>query len=355
MICGSSGGSAARRRARRSAAAASTREASAPAGRGPNRLILRSSVAECGSCATCGRLHGRSFLPATRHSPRPFTRGHTSKGRAAKKQLCRSRTGGVASCGRAPHAAHAPAASSALAQGGAASAHVTLHIDRNAAQQYEARARLCVPGRLCTSCDPGAAAVRPVWVGGCNRFVTWLVFRCSACQRARTGLGKECLGAGQGARRQGRGAGYYCCVSTPLLLAMRPARRSSTSHARRSARAKALKVASTMWWLLRPASWRMCSVVPEVLAKLMKKCSTSSVSNAPMRCAGMARSQLRWARPDRSSTTCVSASSSGAVNSPKRWMPARSPSACDSAPPSASAVSSTVWWSSIQVSPSAAT
>ena len=43
------------------------------------------------------------------------------------------------------------------------------------------------------------------------------------------------------------------------------------------------------------------------------------------------------------------------VKSPKRWMPLRSPSACASAPPSASAMSSLVWWSSIQVSPSAST
>ncbi len=46
----------------------------------------------------------------------------------------------------------------------------------------------------------------------------------------------------------------HCCVSTPLLLAMVPARRGSVSHAWRSARANALKVASTMWWLFLPAS-----------------------------------------------------------------------------------------------------
>jgi len=43
-------------------------------------------------------------------------------------------------------------------------------------------------------------------------------------------------------------------ASTPLLLAMVPARRGSVSHAWRSARANALKVASTMWWLFLPAS-----------------------------------------------------------------------------------------------------
>ena len=55
------------------------------------------------------------------------------------------------------------------------------------------------------------------------------------------------------------------------------------------------------------------------------------------------------------STTCTMASSSGAVKSPNRAMPFRSPSACDNAVPSASAMSSLVWWSSIQVSPSAST
>ena len=49
-------------------------------------------------------------------------------------------------------------------------------------------------------------------------------------------------------------AAAYCCVSTPLLEAMVPTRRGSASHALRSARAKALKVASTMWWEFLPAS-----------------------------------------------------------------------------------------------------
>ena len=40
---------------------------------------------------------------------------------------------------------------------------------------------------------------------------------------------------------------------------MVPARRGSVSHAWRSARAKALNVASTMWWLFLPASCRWAS------------------------------------------------------------------------------------------------
>lgn len=38
----------------------------------------------------------------------------------------------------------------------------------------------------------------------------------------------------------------HCCISTPFEEAMVPRRRSSTSHATRSARANALNVASTM-------------------------------------------------------------------------------------------------------------
>ena len=64
-----------------------------------------------------------------------------------------------------------------------------------------------------------------------------------------------------------------------------------------------------------------------------------------------ADTRQRWL----TSTTCTMASSSGAVKSPNRVMPLRSPSACDSAVPSARAISSLVWWSSIQVSPSAST
>ena len=194
--------------------------------------------------------------------------------------------------------------------------------------------------------------------------------------------------------------------------------------ARASPCACTLKVASTMWCEFAPASWRTCSVMPLVLTRLWKKCSTSCVSYVPMRSVGMSRSKLRCGRPDRScawnaqlgaalpkqssmqapmtaasltmrgcaplhtsgetqrhigyatwsqdviistpknhilrmgagerrgvqremqvsrpvrvrtSTTCTSASSSGAVKSPKRWMPLRSPSACASALPSASA------------------
>ena len=60
----------------------------------------------------------------------------------------------------------------------------------------------------------------------------------------------------------------------------------------------------------------MCSVMPLVLARDWKKCSTSCVSNVPMRPVGMSRSKLRCGRPERScmqgGTTSDKPSSPGA-------------------------------------------
>ena len=46
----------------------------------------------------------------------------------------------------------------------------------------------------------------------------------------------------------------------------------------------------------------MCSVMPLVLARDWKKCSTSCVSKVPMRPVGMSRSKLRCGLPERSYT-----------------------------------------------------
>src|SRR3712207_4717132 len=67
------------------------------------------------------------------------------------------------------------------------------------------------------------------------------------------------------------------------------------------------------------------------------------------------RLQVRWLRPPRSTTAVESASMSGALASAKRVRLARSPKAPSSARPSTRPASSTVWWSSTQVSPSAST
>ena len=48
----------------------------------------------------------------------------------------------------------------------------------------------------------------------------------------------------------------YCCVRTPLELAICPARRGSDSQACLRARANALKVASMMWCEFLPASYK---------------------------------------------------------------------------------------------------
>ncbi len=55
----------------------------------------------------------------------------------------------------------------------------------------------------------------------------------------------------------------YCWVNTPLDDAIWPALRSSCSVARRSARAKALNVASTMWWEFFPASCLHVSIAAQ--------------------------------------------------------------------------------------------
>ena len=156
-------------------------------------------------------------------------------------------------------------------------------------------------------------------------------------------------------KRKRRKKRFYACVSTPLDDATPPPLLGSLSHACLKARANALKVASTMWCELVPASCRMCKVIPEVLTTDWKKCSTSCVSYVPILSVGSLRSQERCGLPLRSSTTWTRASSKGAEKSPKRTMPRRSPKARARAVPKAKATSSFVWWSSIQVSPVALT
>src|SRR5690606_23351279 len=54
------------------------------------------------------------------------------------------------------------------------------------------------------------------------------------------------------------------------------------------ARAKALNMASTQWWVLVPRSKSMCRFILAFSATLRKKCCTSSVSRFPMRDMGKA-------------------------------------------------------------------
>ena len=89
-------------------------------------------------------------------------------------------------------------------------------------------------------------------------------------------------------------------VRTPFEDAIWPPLLGSTSQAIRNARAKALKVASTMWCEFLPPSFLMWRVIPPVVANEEKKCSTNWVSNVPIRSVGMSQSKLRCGRPERS-------------------------------------------------------
>ena len=62
--------------------------------------------------------------------------------------------------------------------------------------------------------------------------------------------------------------------------------RGSGSTAIRSARAVALKIASAMWWLLRPWCRRTCRLHSALAAKACQKSSTSSLSKSPIFGAG---------------------------------------------------------------------
>src|SRR5690606_32247144 len=114
-----------------------------------------------------------------------------------------------------------------------------------------------------------------------------------------------------------------------------------------------------MWCGSRPASSVRCTVRPALKVMASKTCRTiDPVKWPPMRWnsnpAGSPEC-TRYGRPEMSTTACASDSSSGTSASPKRAMPRLSPSACLIAVPSTMPVSSTVWCTSIWVSPSART
>ena len=138
------------------------------------------------------------------------------------------------------------------------------------------------------------------------------------------------------------------------------ARRSRAGRARPrrgSARANALNWASTMWCGSRPDSTRTCRAIWAWNASVSKTCRVSEpgvvaadhdVLPAPpaRRCARSRAGRTRRPRPARAPRRAAR------VASPKRRMPALSPSASRSAWPSTIAVSSTVWWASMWGSPS---
>ena len=126
--------------------------------------------------------------------------------------------------------------------------------------------------------------------------------------------------------------------------------------ASRSARATALNWASTTWWALRPASTRTCRRDLRRRRRSTPRCAGSATCRT-CRSARRPRGSActTYGRPDRSTAACTRASSSGTSASPKRRMPALSPSASRSAWPTASAVSSTVWCASTSRSPAVRT
>ena len=79
---------------------------------------------------------------------------------------------------------------------------------------------------------------------------------------------------------------------------------------------------------------------PAVRAKDSRACSTSWSGRAPTRSPRNGRSMTAYGRPPMSTTAVARDSSIGTVLSPKRWIPARSPSASAKAAPRTSATSS---------------
>src|SRR4051794_26279273 len=103
--------------------------------------------------------------------------------------------------------------------------------------------------------------------------------------------------------------------STSLVDGIPP---PSTRTASRSARATPLNEASRTWWPLRPVRLFRCSVMPAEVTKARKNSSASWGSKVPIRSGAVSTSYTRNGRPDRSSATWISASSSGRRYEAKR-------------------------------------
>ena len=86
------------------------------------------------------------------------------------------------------------------------------------------------------------------------------------------------------------------CQSVPLVDGT-PVHRGSISNASRKARAHALKIASLMWWVLRPWCKITCRFIRPWVQTACQKSATSSLSNSPILGDGMATFQTQKARP----------------------------------------------------------
>src|SRR5271157_1150231 len=117
----------------------------------------------------------------------------------------------------------------------------------------------------------------------------------------------------------------------------------SREQATRSARAKALKMASILWWLERPYIVLTWTLARAPRAKPSKKSVTSSVCRSPTRRVRTLVSTANAARPLRSIAATARVSSMGMRKYPARRIPRLSPRARWKASPSAMPTSSTVW------------
>src|SRR5579864_1219445 len=123
-----------------------------------------------------------------------------------------------------------------------------------------------------------------------------------------------------------------------------------TAIAARSARPSALNVASATWCRLRPRIRSTWIVAPRWIDSARQNSSITSDSSVPIRPRSGTLYE-RNGRLPRSTTTRASDSSSGAYAAANLAMPARSPSAFDSAWPTTMPASSTRWCVSTCTSP----
>src|ERR1700734_2324107 len=119
----------------------------------------------------------------------------------------------------------------------------------------------------------------------------------------------------------------YSDHSNPLVLGNILPICLSFEHATRSARAKALKRASILWWLERPYMVAICTLARAPRAKPSKKSSTSSLCKSPTRRFFTLVLTTQATRPLRSTAATPRVSSIGIRKYPARKIPFLSPSA----------------------------
>ena len=104
-------------------------------------------------------------------------------------------------------------------------------------------------------------------------------------------------------------------VSVPLVEGT-PVSSGSIATASRSARAKALKAASIMWWALEPLATLRCKVSLAFVATARKNSSVSSDSKPAIVAGGRSASNTHSGRPEMSIAQSASASSIGIIAGP---------------------------------------